>query len=242
MLKEQLPAGAFAAAILMAPGLHGSGRLEVLEANNPPVAAPFAQAPIFRVFGADVQGFALRQKYLEFSTALSAPLHFLVESAGQELGQAPAEQISELRRISGLTWAQLADVFGVSARAPFHWASGNAVSAENHKRLGQVLAAVKYVDRGSAEANRNLLLGSVPSGQTFLELLQIAEFDLVRQLAGPGQGRAAYPSPLSTDADRFNAPKHWGKAVEAGAGTDEAEIKPVTEPKLRRAKARRVVA
>lgn len=242
MLTEQLPAGAIAAAILMAPGFHGSGRFEVTEANHPPVAAPFAQAPTFRVFEGDVQVFALRQKYLEFSTALSAPLHFSVVPAEQELSQTPAGQISELRRISGLTWAQLADVFGVSARAPFHWASGKAVSAENHRRLGQALAAVKYVDRGSAEANRNLLLGSVPSGQTFLELLRNEEFDLVRQLAGPGQGRAASPSPLSIDAERFNARKHWGKALVEGAEIDGAEIKPVTEPKLRRAKARRVVA
>lgn len=242
MLTEQLPAGAIAAAILMAPGFHGSGRLEVTEASNPPVAAPFAQAPIFRVFEGDVQVFALRQKYLEFSTALSAPLHFSVEPTVQEMGQTPAGQISELRRISGLTWAQLADVFGVSARAPFHWASGKPVSAENHRRLGQALAAVKYVDRGSAEANRNLLLGSVPSGQTFLELLQGEEFDQVRQLAGRGQGRVASPSSLSLDADRFNAPKHWGKALAAGVETVDAEIKPVTEPKLRRAKARRIVA
>lgn len=242
MLTEPLPAGAIAAAILMSPGLHGSGRIEVSEASNPPVAAPFAQAPIFRVYEGDVHVFALRQKYLEFSTALIAPLHFLVEPAKPELGQAPAEQISELRRISGLTWAQLADVFGVSARAPFHWASGKAVSAENHRRLGQALAAAKYVDRGSAEANRNLLLGSAPSGQTFLELMRNSEFDLVRQLAGPGQGRAATPSTLSADAERFNAPKHFGKAVVAGAETDEAEIKSVTEPKLRRAKARRLVA
>lgn len=242
MLTEQLPAGAIAAAILMAPGFHGSGRLEMVEANNPPVAAPFAQTPIFRVFEGDVQVFALRQKYLEFSTALSAPLHFLVLPDQQELGQAPAEQISELRRISGLTWAQLADVFSVSARTPFHWASGNTVSAENHRRLGQALAAVRYVDRGSAEANRNLLLGSARQGQTFLELLRSAEFDAVRQLAGQGQGRTTPPSSLSLDADRFNAPTHWGKAVESGAETDEAEIKPVTEPKLRRAKTRRVLA
>lgn len=242
MLTEQLPAGAIAAAILMAPGFHGSGRVEVAEASNPPVAAPFAHSPIFRVFEGDVQAFALRQKYLEFSTALSAPLHFLVEPAEQGLGHAPAEQISELRRISGLTWAQLADIFGVSARAPFHWASGKAVSAENHRRLGEALAAVKYIDRGSAEANRNLLLGSAPSGQTFLELLRSAEFEQVRQLAGAGQGRAAYPRSLSMDAERFNAPRHWGKAVEAGSETENAEIKPVTEPKLRRVKARRVVA
>ena len=54
--------------------------------------------------------------------------------------------------------------------------------------------------------------------------------------------RAEYPRALSMDAERFNAPRHWGKAVEAGSETENAEIKPVTEPKLRRVKARRVVA
>lgn len=45
----------------------------------------------------------------------------------------------------------------------------------------------------------------------------------------------------SVDAERFNTPKHWGKALEEGAEIDGDEIKPITEPRIRRVKARRIL-
>lgn len=239
MLIGQLPAGAVAAAILFAPGLNGVSRLVADDEKTPKVAAPFSQIPNFRVFGSHVQALALRQEYLEGSTALNVPVSFSVEENVRSLKRTPAELVYELRRLSGLTWAQIAEVFEVSKRAPYHWASGETVSAENHERLGQVVAVLSFIDKGSVEENRNLLLGHARSGQTYLDLLRSSQYELVRDLAGEGPGRPSFEQGLTQDAEKLVARTHWGKAIEAASGTDETEILPVNQPKLRRAKARR---
>ncbi|WP_133119885.1 hypothetical protein [Pseudooceanicola lipolyticus] len=235
MFIERLPAGAVAAAILIAPGFHGSSRLDIADETTSAVSAPFTRAPSIKMLGGDIQAFALRQEYLDGSTAQSTrvSVHLLHDD------QTPAAMVHEIRRISGLTWAQIAAVFGVSARAPYHWASGNAVSAEHHERLGQVVTTLRYIDRGSAEQNCNLLLDSARIGQTYLDLLRGGDYELVRELAGRGKGRPSFGSGLTEDAKKFNAPSHWGKDIELASGSDETEILPLNPPKVRRAKARR---
>lgn len=228
MLIEQLSAGAASAAILFAPVVNGATRFEAMDEAAPEVAAPFSHGQSFKVFGGDVQAFALRQEFLEGSTALNIPVSFSVEDNDPILNTTPADLVHELRRISGLTWAQIAQIFDVSARAPYHWASGKTVSAENHERLGQVVTALRFIDRGSAVENRNLLLGNARPGQTFLDLLCGGEYGLVRELAGEGVGRPSFGPALTRDAEKFNAPSHWGNAIEAANGTDETEILPLS--------------
>lgn len=239
MLIEQLSAGAASAAIFLAPAANGATNFNVMEEAVPGVAAPFSRGQSFKVSGGEIQALALRQEYLQGSTALNIPVSFTVEDNDPTANTTPAELVHELRRISGLTWAQIAEVFDVSARAPYHWASGKTVSAENHKRVGQVVSALRFIDRGSAEENRNLLLGNARSGQTYLNLLCSGDYELVRALAGEGVGRPSFGPALTRDAERFNAPSHWGDAIEASSGMDETEILPLSQPKLRRAKARR---
>jgi DNA-binding transcriptional regulator YiaG len=76
--------------------------------------------------------------------------------------------IAELRRLSGLTWDQLARLFDVSRRSLHFWASGKAMTPSNEEHLQRVLGAVRKIDRGSAGANREALLaargdGTVPA-------------------------------------------------------------------------------
>lgn len=239
MLIEQLSAGAASAAILLAPAVNGSTRLDVMDEAAPEVAAPFSQGQSFKVFERDIQAFAMRQEYLEGSTAVNIPVSFSVEESDPTANTKPAELVHELRRVSGLTWAQIAEVFKVSARAPYHWASGKTVSAENHARLGQVVTVLRFIDRGSAEENRNLLMSNARPGKTYLDLLCGGQYELIRAHAGEGVGRPSFGPALTQDAEKFKALGHWGKAIEASSGMDETEILPISQPKLRRAKARR---
>lgn len=239
MLIGPFSAGAASAAILIAPVVHVATRSIVVNEAAPEVAAPFSHGQSFKVFKRDIQAFAMRQEYLEGSTALNISVSFSVEDNDPTVDAAPAELVHELRRMSGLTWAQIAEVFNVSARAPFHWASGKTVSAENHERLGQVVTALRFIDRGSAEDNRNLLLGSARPGQTFFDLLRGGEYELFCELAGKGMGRQTFAPALTQDAKRFSAPRHWGDAIEASSAMDETEILPLSQSKLRRVKARR---
>ena len=61
----------------------------------------------------------------------------------------------------------------------------------------------------------------------------------VGEIAGKGAGRPSFERVLTQDAEKLNASTHWGKAIGAAGGTDETEILPLNEPKLRRVKARR---
>lgn len=94
--------------------------------------------------------------------------------------------IAELRRLSGLTWEQLARLFGVSRRSLHFWASGKPLTAANEERLNRMLATLRRVDRGSATANRTLLLAANADGQIPLDALAEGRYELVASLLGVG--------------------------------------------------------
>ena len=55
--------------------------------------------------------------------------------------------VSEFRRLAGLTWEQLARVFGVARRSLHFWASGPPINAGNEEHLRRLLAVLRQADR-----------------------------------------------------------------------------------------------
>ena len=118
--------------------------------------------------------------------------------------------IAELRRLSGLTWEQLAELFSTSRRTVHFWASGKGMSAGNETKLARVLGAMKTVDRGSASVNRRRLFAPARDGTVPFDLLRDGEYeraieaigtsDVVRRRPGP-------PSPTTVAARRPAAPE-----------------------------------
>jgi DNA-binding transcriptional regulator YiaG len=96
------------------------------------------------------------------------------------------QAVNELRKLSGLTWEQLASLFDVSRRSVHFWASGEALSSANEEKLNRMLDTVEYISRGSASSNRSLLMGIADDGKSYLELLAAGEFDRVKHLLGAG--------------------------------------------------------
>lgn len=109
-------------------------------------------------------------------------------SEAEPHGQSTASALSELRRISGLTWDQLGRLFDVSRRSVHFWASGKPLNAANEARLHRVLDVVRHADRGSAGANRTALLGAV-NGRVPFDLLASQEFEEARELLARGVAR-----------------------------------------------------
>ena len=104
-----------------------------------------------------------------------------------EIGtEATRKAVSELRRISGLTWEQLAGLFGVSRRSVHFWASGKPLNATNHQRLMRVLDVVRGADRGTARSTRAALLDA-REGTTAFELLADQRFREARVVLGRGR-------------------------------------------------------
>ncbi len=136
--------------------------------------------------------------------------------------QSTGSAIMELRRLSGLTWEQLAALFGVARRSLHFWASGKPVNAPNEERLRRVLAAIRKTDRGLAAKNRAVLFeerdGVVP-----FDLLARGEFDAFVELveAGPGR-REPKLTPLSAEAQKARRPSPPEELV--GALQDRVQV------------------
>jgi transcriptional regulator with XRE-family HTH domain len=93
--------------------------------------------------------------------------------------------LAEIRRRSGLTWEQLAEVFGVSRRSVHLWASGKPLSSSNEERLHAVLSVVRSIDRGNASETRAALCALI-DGTPALRLLAAGRYDEVARHVGRG--------------------------------------------------------
>lgn len=154
----------------------------------------------------------------EFDATASGDGWVELEGQGAEQQRdATREAVSELRRISGLTWEQLGQLFAVSRRSVHFWASGKPLNAENETRLLQVLDIVRTADRGDARSTRSALL-DVHDGSSAFDLLVEERFDEARARLGVGGG-GGRPRPvlgeLSAEAKAARAPLRPEELVEA---------------------------
>ncbi len=119
------------------------------------------------------------------------------------------QALNELRRMSGLTWAQVARMFSVSRRSVHFWASGRPMSSEHEEHLHRLLGLVRGVD-ASAESVRAALL-AVVDGDQVIEWLARREYARVAgalgAVSGVGMSRPSTPrTPLSTTASEGRRP------------------------------------
>lgn len=127
--------------------------------------------------------------------------------------------IAELRRVSGLTWDQLARVLGVARRSLHFWASGKPMLPANEERLHRVLATIRTIDRGDAAENRRILLRADRGGVIALDLLAAGRVDEVIRLVGTV---AAPRAPVAVAiSDRARARRRPQPLVDRAATTDE---------------------
>lgn len=109
--------------------------------------------------------------------------------------------ISELRRISGLTWSQLGKLFGVSQRSVHFWASGKPLNTNHEKRLLRILDIVRAADKGDARTNRAAIF-EAKDGSTAFELLAAERFDDAQTLLGKGIGQSRPTPPKLSAAEK----------------------------------------
>jgi hypothetical protein len=137
--------------------------------------------------------------------------------------------VSELKRLSGLTWDEMAQLFGVSRRSVHFWASGQPLSAANEKRLLHVLDVIRGADRGDARQNRAALFGPVGGAVPF-ELLGAQRFEDALDLLGPRKVRARLSdAPLAQsvqDARRPLPPGVLMSALEDAAHVELGRARP----------------
>lgn len=132
------------------------------------------------------------------------------------LAEANRDALNELRKLSGLTWEQLAKLFNVSRRSLHFWASGQSLSRFNEENLNRLLGTIRYINRGSASLNRNLLLSPGQNGRLLFDLLIAGEHEEVKRILGPGNApKKPQLVPLSQDASMSRMPPPPADLVDA---------------------------
>ena len=119
-------------------------------------------------------------------------------SAEQKVPAGPA--IMELRRLSGMTWGQLASLFEVTRRTLHFWASGKALNAGNEEKLYQIVSTIRQIDKGSARENRDALYTTQPGGIAPIALIRAGYYDEVVSLLGHTPADRPVLTPLSREA------------------------------------------
>ena len=151
--------------------------------------------------------------------------------------ESTAESVLEIRRRSGMTWQELAELFGVSRRSIHHWANGKPVSAGRERTIRRMLAALRHLDRGDRAGTRAMLLTiDQATGVSTLDLLKAGRF---QQATARVEGvRTPEPSrtPLSSAAQDARRPPAPALLLEA------EQDRPDTPAKARAVRTRRTTS
>jgi len=132
--------------------------------------------------------------------------------------------IGEVRRLSGLTWEQLAELLGVSRRTLHFWASGKPMNAPNEERLHQLLGLLRAMDLGAADYNRAALLVPDAAGMRPFDMVAADEFEAARRVLGLGDTRRLTLRPLSDEARAARRPASPADLV--GVLQDPVHVEP----------------
>jgi len=143
------------------------------------------------------------------------PVEQTTAGAPLALADTAGPPIAELRRLSGLTWSQLAGLFKVGRRSLHFWASGKPMTPSKQEHLQRLLGVLRKVDRGSASANRAALLAVQPDGTHCIDLLADADYERVLMILGSGGTKRAVAPKLSPEAWATRAPTPPGDLAEA---------------------------
>lgn len=115
--------------------------------------------------------------------------------------------IHEIKKTSGLTWDQLAQLFNVSRRSLHFWASGKQLSSSNEEDLYRLVEVFRYINRGNADINRQALISAQENGQIPFALLKERRYEETKKLLGQGKARPKPQlKPLSKEASLLRTP------------------------------------
>jgi DNA-binding transcriptional regulator YiaG len=95
-----------------------------------------------------------------------------------------AELVRDLWERSGLTWDQLARLFGVSRRSVHAWATGARLNAYHQELLTELTQLVAWIDTGDPHRNRDQLLAPRPGGPSLFDEVRARRADQSFDITG----------------------------------------------------------
>jgi DNA-binding transcriptional regulator YiaG len=140
-------------------------------------------------------------------------------------GRSTQQAVNELRKLSGLTWDQLATLFNVSRRSIHFWASGQPLASANEEKLNRVLDVVEYISLGSASRNRSLLMDIADDGKSYLEMLAAGEYNQLKSILNAGNApKKPKSGQLSKAAELSRMPPNPADLVDALQDSIHSEV------------------
>lgn len=212
--------------------------VEIHQDAHKEIFAPFVEKPTYAFSSDSIKQAYLKQKLLAATSSGGVRISFSApEIEDQQVAEdTPRDLVVEFKRLSSLTWDQMSQIFGVSTRALHDWKAGKTVSAENHQLLGKAVAMLRFIDRGTGEENKRLLLSEAGEGRTFFDLMKVGEFQAAMDLAGNGPGRVSFGRTLTDEARAKNAPQSFFPSADVA---ERVEVELLQRPQTRRKKLRR---
>ena len=148
--------------------------------------------------------------------------------------ESTAHAVMEIRRLSGLTWEELGNLFSVSRRSIHHWASGKSVTAKHERLIHRMATAIRHLDTGDRIGTRALLLSvDQATGVPTLNLLREGHFQKAMARVEGRWTPETHRTPLSRAASDTRRPPPPALLLEA------KQERPATPAKARIARAKR---
>ncbi len=96
-----------------------------------------------------------------------------------------AENLFEIRRLTGFSWVKLAGLLNVNKRTLFNWVAGAKIRDCNRDHIAKTLEALRFADRGAAELN-SAVLNERRHKRSPFEAIQLGKYELAKQLLSDG--------------------------------------------------------
>lgn len=106
--------------------------------------------------------------------------------------------------------------FNVSRRSLHSWASGQPLNHFNEEQLNRLLGTIQYIDRGSANLNRSLLMKPDSNGNPLFELLVAGKHEEFKKIVEFGNApKRPQLGSLSKDVHTARMPQNPSDLVDA---------------------------
>lgn len=125
--------------------------------------------------GLEFSSLIVRNSYTGTSSFVSQISRNTVTQATATKQPSSAELVKQVHTDSGLTWEQLAKVFGVSRRALHQWASGGRLNSANLEKLSSFSRNLSELNASSPAERRSALFAPDNSGKTIYDRLRAAQ-------------------------------------------------------------------
>lgn len=130
-------------------------------------------------------------------------LHAEERAASVNVENAP-ENLFELRRLTGFTWAHLGNLLRVNRRTLNNWAKGAKIREQNRERIAKTLEVLRFADRGSAELNSAALNEQrVQDKLSPFEAIREGSYEIAKQWLSYGLSRPDTGQAVTDTAPQF---------------------------------------